>query len=341
MSAWNKAFAAVLRNSPRIVVSLILIVACGLAYKFYSDNQETTRRYEQLVGKTADYEQLTDSLAKLRTKYATQDELKKKLLEDWAEAVDENGELKGRIKALADATFEGGTDTQNIELRGKLLRFSTHFCCKDNPSSYADAHGPAVANSILTGVEIRDGKLGAMMWQTEVVEHEIKIQAAITKDESTGEVRILTKAFWIQKEDGFADTAEMNRWKGVPYPLNITGGSIVIDPTEPIDITLKNKFRLAPHLNTGPFTGVASSGEQYGGHVDFSLWGYGKTKNDLEFKLGQIGLNFSKNYVDANLIPVSYNIGIHIPLISDLYIGPGIGYGTEGRIFFVTLSKTL
>jgi hypothetical protein len=327
MSAWNKAFAAVLRNSPRIVVSLMLITACGFAYKFYTDNQDSNRRYEELVGRTSDYEQISDSLAKLRTDYATEKELREKLSKEWSEA---EKELKDKIKALADASFEGDSDNYEMTFHDE---FGTHFYNKKD-----NKFGPLVTWTQVTGAKVVDGKVDTLTVMSGVVPHEIQVKAAITKNEETGKISILTKAFWLQTE---APLNSEISWLDKPYPLSITGGSIIIDPTEPIDITLRNRFRMAPHLNVGLFAGVATSGEQYGGHVDFSLWGYGKTKNDLEWKLGQIGLNFSKNYVDANLIPVSYNIGKHIPLVSDLYVGPGIGYGTEGRMFFVTLSKTL
>lgn len=325
MSAWNKTFNTILRNSPRIVVSVALVIAIGLGYKFYQDSQEADRRYQELVGKTSDYDQITDALAKLRTDYADQKKLQERLAEEWA---NEKEHLEGRIKALADATFEGDNETHDVTLTGDLLAFNTNFCC-DNGKK-----GPAVTHSKVKGISIENNELKSMQFETGVLDHEIKMKAAVTKDESTGEVRILTKAFWVQKDGG-------GEWEGKPYPLNITGGSIIIDPTEPIDINLKNRFRFAPHINIGAFAGVAQSGGQLGAHVDLSLWGYGKTSNDLLFKLGQIGINGGKDYVDANLIPVSYNVGTHIPLVSDLYVGPGIGYGTEGSMFFLTLSKTL
>jgi len=63
----------------------MLILATSFAYKFYSDNEETTRRYEELVGKTSDYNQITDALAKLRTDYADQKRLQEKLIEEWGD----------------------------------------------------------------------------------------------------------------------------------------------------------------------------------------------------------------------------------------------------------------
>lgn len=325
--AWTTVLSLVLRHAPKIAITVLILIVAGLGYNNYQEwkhGQEITRRYEDLVGKTSNYEQLTDEVAKLRTDYADQAELREKLIAEWG---GKEARFEDRIKALADATFTGGTDSQDIVLEGNLLEFQTRF--------YKDGKfGPWVAESEIVKLKIINGAVGPFLVQTRVVPHEISIKAAITKDEVTGEINIFTKGFWIQKDGG-------GEWLNKPYALNIIGGSITIDPTEPINVRLKKKFRLAPHINIGNFVGVASNGIEVGFHIDGSIWGYGRTDNDLDYKLGQLGVNFTSNYVDANLVPISYNIGNHLPFVSDIYVGPGIGFGTAGTIYFLSLSTTL
>lgn len=329
-STWSQILKLLLRNSPLIVVSILLLIAGGLGYKFYKDSmkaREEIRRYEDLVGSREDYKQLTKYLAKLETDYVNQQILHEEAMKEWS---NEREELKGKIKALADATFEGGSDDQDIVLGSDDLMgsFYTHFCC-DNGK-----FGPAVAETKIDEIVIKDGSAEEMLLTTRVIKHEIQVKAAIAKDEESGQVSILTKAYWLQKEG-------RGEWLNIPYPLSITGGRLIIDPTEPVDITPVNKFRWAPHVNVGAFLAATSGEPEYGGHLNLSLWGYGRTKNDLDWKIGSVGLNFGSEYLDANLTPVSWRLGSSLPLVSDVWVAPGIGYGTSGTSYFLTLNTTL
>lgn len=317
----------VLKNLPYVVISVLLLIGGGLGYRVYNDHQEKTRLYEELIGKTEDYKQLSDTHAQLETKYATQEELRERLVKDWAGKVKR---LEGQIKALAEATFEGGSDERVIVVPNIHTTVEANFCC-DNVGDHAV--GPAIAR-------FRFETIDDISWRvyTKVLDHEIQIKAAITKNEETGQVNILAKAFWVQKENS---KTPFNSWKDVPYPLNITGGSIVIDPTSPIDPRLKPRFMYAPHVNLGVFGGMAGTSFEAGGHVDTTLWGYGRTKNDLDFKFGGMGINLGDNYLDFNLVPVYYRIGNHLPLVEDLHIGPGVGFGISGVHYFLTLGTTL
>jgi hypothetical protein len=280
-----------------------------------------SRLHEELLGKTEDYEQISNELAQLETKYATQEELRERLVKDWA---DEKKRLEGKIKALADASFEGDIEDNTETTRGFDMKTTVGF---------GGERGPTFST-----IEVESNEHGLTV-VTHPLRHSIKVNAAITKNEETGETSILAKAFWIQKEStGYSFGDE---WLDKPYPLNITGGSIVIDPTSPIDPRLKPRFLFAPHVNMGLFAGMAGPSLKAGVHVDVTLGGYGLTKNDLDFKLGGIGLNGGDSYLDFNVVPVYYRVGNHIPLVSDLYIGPGVGFGTGGVNYFLVLGTTL
>jgi hypothetical protein len=169
-------------------------------------------------------------------------------------------------------------------------------------------------------------------------DHEIQVDSAITK-EADGRIHILARAFYIQREESLDGSVGKPNWKDVPFPLPITGGSLLIDPRDPINPVGKRKFRLAPHLNAGLFAGY-SEGGIYGGRVGISGWGYGLTKNDLDYKIGELGVNFSRDYIDLSVVPIQYRIGNELPLVEDMYLGAGVGLTPTARSFFVNLSTT-
>lgn len=318
-------FKVMIRNSPLIVLSVGLAIALFHVWSFYKDKvnaEERVSKYEDLIGSVEEYEQLTKHLAQLKTDYASQKSLLKKLEKEWKQ---ENEKLKDKIKALADVSLEGSSDEEVIET-DKLYR-EVSFCCDEEVNG---GRGPAVGK-----VEFELQSDNTYRATSKLLDHEIRIKAAVTKDHQTGKVSILTKGYWIQLEG-----AENDFWKGMPYPLTITGGSVTIDPTQPIE-SRKPSFMFAPHINLGLYGGVANEDLNYGARLGVSLWGYGKTENDLDFKLGQLGINVSRGYLDFNVSPVSYRIGNHFPLVEDVYITPGVGMGSVGWNYFLSLETTL
>jgi hypothetical protein len=88
----------------------------------------------------------------------------------------------------------------------------------------------------------------------------------------------------------------------------------------------------APHLNLNLDWGFSSDLENnIGGGISFSTSGYGRTKNDLVWRFFDFGLGTTGEEFYGKFTPFAYNIGEHVPLISNTYLGPFIGYSTDGE----------
>lgn len=92
-------------------------------------------------------------------------------------------------------------------------------------------------------------------------------------------------------------------------------------------------FKFAPHLAIG-IGGIASGVTKLDAFslspnatVELSLLGYGVTENDLSWRFPSIGVDIMNGGVGLSLSPVKYNIGQHIPLLSNMWVGPKIGVG--------------
>ena len=77
-------------------------------------------------------------------------------------------------------------------------------------------------------------------------------------------------------------------------------------------------------------TGVTGSA---GPSINLQIMSYGKFKNQPDFSILQIGAGYDMVNKRPNflLTPAAYNIGSHIPLMSNLYLGPTIGLDTAGH----------
>ncbi len=326
-----KAIDVIIKDIPRLVLGVTLIMALCFGYKFYSDTQAANKKVTDLLHWKSDYEQLTPAIADLQTEYVTEQALRKKEESQWAK---EKGLLQGKLDALADATFSihDFKDHQNHPdlVTPELIAQEVHFYDRDGHQ------GPpfgvvSIANG--TGGTV-SGPYGA----------QLSIQAAVTTD-SANHIHVTTKGFWTMTDElSLAAThpeLKLKDWKGIPWPLEITGGDFSINPAATsVDASIRPKLRWAPHLNVGAFAGWSVRPE-YGFHGDVSLYGYGNTKNDLDWKFLGLGVNGSKNYIDFNVMPITYRVGNWIPLASDIYAGPGVGFGVDGPVYFVGISTTL
>lgn len=64
------------------------------------------------------------------------------------------------------------------------------------------------------------------------------------------------------------------------------------------------------------------------------LFSYGTDKKQPDLSILQVGggYNIINKVPEVVVTPVSYNIGKHLPLMDNLYVGPSIQYGTDGNV---------
>ena len=82
----------------------------------------------------------------------------------------------------------------------------------------------------------------------------------------------------------------------------------------------------APHLDVGVLLGFTGEGKfTPGGSLGISAMGYGLTKNDLAWRFVRLSMDLAGK-AGVGFDPVQYNLGEHIPLISNLWISPHFTY---------------
>lgn len=280
---------------------------------------DNDRLHQELKGKTEEYKQLTENVAKLRIEYADQVILRKKLEEKFN---NETKELKGRIKILSNATFlirEKARESKGSDLtyQGDRVRYVL------NEVRFNE--GPPVGYVLI----FDDGRVISKLYN-----HQIKVDTAVSRDETSGRYSILSRADFVLKSPSLNTNGE-KVWTNQPYPLKIVGGSATIDPTEPSKTSRRFQW-WAPTFNGG-----FSLSSQIKASLGISLMGYGVSVRDMDWKFLQIGADYSTlndNY-GVHFIPVLYR-----PLpgfFKNTYIGPGLGYDQNGYSPNITLSVGL
>lgn len=308
---------------------LILITIVGLVLFGYSlwRNFQKERKYNELIGTKNKYEQLTKYTAKLESDYRTQKDLADEAKKRFAEVIREKNE---RIKLLSDATYLIG---QHVEKQdGPDYYFQTPKATRNyvlNELRIQGQNSPSIGYVLIKN----DGRTYKRNYK-----FEIEVQSLQTIDEKTGKIKVYSKAFLIQKEVSplAKRVSGYDGWHNKPYPLEIIGGTALIDPTQP---DVKNKFMWwAPRINGGTNLGIGSSGAFIRSTIDVSFSGYGKSRNDMKWKLLHIGLNSDTEFKKPGLhfIPASYRF--YPSLLTNTYLGPGIGVTRDGTNYFLNVN---
>lgn len=90
---------------------------------------------------------------------------------------------------------------------------------------------------------------------------------------------------------------------------------------------LESKWWWSVHLDIGGHVAYAVPMDWTAGlELGITGIGYGASRNDHRFRLARVGLGIDSTAPGISLAPVAYNLGAHVPLISDLYTGAMVGY---------------
>lgn len=99
----------------------------------------------------------------------------------------------------------------------------------------------------------------------------------------------------------------------------------------------KEFYWWAPHinLNVDLAFGTSSLPDESSdfiaaGGLSFSVMGYGRTTNDLTWRFLDLGVSTNGDTTYAKFTPFAYNVGEVLPVISNTFIGPFVGYGFGG-----------
>lgn len=69
-------------------------------------------------------------------------------------------------------------------------------------------------------------------------------------------------------------------------------------------------------------------------NIGVGIMSYGKYKNQPDFSVLQIGVGYGavSKSLQFNIMPVAYNVGKHLPLMNNVYMGPSMHIDTVGNV---------
>lgn len=99
-----------------------------------------------------------------------------------------------------------------------------------------------------------------------------------------------------------------------------------------------------PRLFMGIDTGVALTAPikaDITPNISIGIMSYGKYKNQPDFSVLGFGVGYGvvSKYPQLSFSPFTYNIGKHIPLMNNMYVGPTIQFGLNGDVAIMASIK--
>lgn len=117
---------------------------------------------------------------------------------------------------------------------------------------------------------------------------------------------------------------------GQKYPIKIDSSKFVEELPEA-------SFRFNPHMFLGVDVGATvrpTLRAEVAPNIQVALFSHGKTKKQSDWTFLGLGASYQSQAKELGLIvtPVAYNLGNHLPLVDNLFVGPSLSLDTAGGL---------
>lgn len=192
-------------------------------------------------------------------------------------------------------------------------------CPKADPFGFMNAEQKlSILEPFPDGAKIPFGETGFKAWQKapwslDVYKRNYNVQSVIGEDDS-GKKYVYNKM-----------TIDVG---GKTYAMKITSSKFVEELPQ-------SRFRFSPRIHLGVSGGAIVNPKpsaEFTPTVEVALFSYGRTSLSPDWTFLSVGVGFETQATKPALAisPVNYNIGHHLPLVSNLHIGPIVAVDTLG-----------
>lgn len=319
-----------------VFFGLIILAFVGAGLKGYAwinmqfSHQESMHKAELEAARQ--YKQYSDNLVRAHTEVV--DSLKSEIEDLKKRNSAAINEMLADIKDKNEKINNMGTTIAKLNENIRDLRVKSDHTYKEGTGDYDEQY----FKKVMYRAKDEDGNVIEVpiawtiyypnrepdkQWKTGVypIEYHSRV---IQSEQEDGQINTRTEVHFENNKDKAS--------KGIEVPIKITSSEYKQLRKED-----KEFYLWAPHINfnvdfgIGGFDVMGDSGNPIVPGISVSMSGYGRTKNDLDWKFVEVGLSSNGDDTYFKFMPFSYNIGNHIPLISNTFLGPFVGYSTEGE----------
>lgn len=289
---------------------------------------ENSKRQDAIEQNIVSQKQLIDGIARSQASWATREDVESLIKSNGInlKAIQSDlDKLNANVSTIniAVATSQGQHGTNVPTTSGPTVNPNPVDPKNPDPYGYSRQQQTLNLSERFGSVELPIGSIGFSAWQKEPWNYDIKareyhLNTVVGTDENQ---RQYYYNKFVVKIDG----------KDYTVPIN----SAVTEQVYP-----ESKWSWwNPRLFLGVDSGfnINQMQGEFTPNVSISLMSYGRYKTQPDFSILGIGVGYGiiDKKVQLNFTPVTYNVGQHIPLMNNTYIGPSIHIGLDGDVSFM------
>lgn len=312
--------------STKILLAIVAVVLMSIGGFIIYKQIENANRLDDIQRSIVEQKQLLDNVSRAQAQYAS-----KKDIEDFAKQRDidlsvikkDLDTLNAEIQAINGIlVISQGQVGNNIPSTGTTPRPEPPTDIGPDPYGYMTNTQHLALNEKFSNVEVPFGQVGFSAWQDKpwdikIAPRQYSITSVLGQDES-GRHYSYSK-FAIQSE-------------GKTYDVKIDDNKFLEEYPEAKFHWFNPKLHMFANGGVG-ITKAPIQGEFTPG-VSLGIMSYGKTRSNPALSILQVGVGYGviNKTPELSISPIQYNLGQHLPLISNTYVGPTLQVNTTGGV---------
>lgn len=312
--------------STKILIWIGAVLVIGSLCFIIFKQVENSKRQDAIEQGMVAQKQLLDGIVRSQATWATKEDVEKFAKENNLNLKTIQGDLDklhAEISAVnvAVSHSNGQVVTHVPTTPGPVVNPNPVDPSNPDPFGYQKQQQTLALNEDFTSVKVPIGTVGFSAWQKEpwnidIKGRQYKLATVVGTDENQ-------RSYFYNKFTVTVDNKD--------YVVPITSAT-----TEQVYPTAKMSwFNPRLYLGVDGAVGLSPVQGEFTPDINVQIMSYGKYKTQPDFSILQVGAGYGTVSKRPELIvtPVSYNIGQHIPLMNNLYLGPSIAVGTDGNVF--------
>lgn len=311
--------------STKILIWLGAVLLVGALGFIIYKQMEIAKRQEAIEQNVIAQKQLVDGIVRSQNTWATRDDVEKAIKDNGVnlKAIQEDlDKLHAEVAAVNVilARSRGQTGTNIPTTPGPSTNPNPIDPTNPDPYGYMKRQQTLALNEDFGNIKIPIGSVGFSAWQEKPWNYDIKARDyKVTTVVGTDENQ---RQYFYNKFTVAVDGKEY---------------TVPVVKAETKQVYPEAKFSwLNPRLFAGA-DGVVQLNPVKGEfipNINVQLMSYGRYKTQPDFSILQVGVGYGVDSRRPQVVvsPVQYNVGKHIPLMNNTYIGPTLSVGTDGNI---------
>lgn len=317
-----------MKLSNKILVWIVCSLAVGAFWFIIYKQMENSKRQTSIEQNIILQKQLVDGIVRSQASWATRDDVEKLIKNNGInlKAIENDlGKLNATLTTInvAVATSNRQHSTNVPTISGPTINPNPVDPTNPDPYGYMQQQQTLKLNETFGDSSLPIGSVGFSAWQKEpwnydVIAREYYLNTIVGTDENQ-------RQYYYNK-----------------FVIKIDGKNYIVPIQSTITQQVYPEAKWSwwnPRLFMGVDSGVNINqmvGE-FAPNISIGLMSYGRYKIQPDFSILALGVGYgvASDKLQLVITPFTYNVGKHIPLMNNMYLGPSVNIGTNEDISFM------